>query len=86
MAIYAYTDIRTGYGESGAPITIPAGTALTAGKESGLTKEQIDQLVEAGVAGEDKHVPVEPNDTVPAATGPDPDEVAPTGPQTTGMR
>lgn len=65
MAIYAYTDVLVGYESDGVrPKKIAAGEALTAGKESGLTKEDIDAMVERGAAGEDKHVAVGPNDIV----------------------
>ena len=65
MATYAYTDVVIGYDEGGyRPKLVKAGDALVAGKESGLTKEDIDELVERGVAGEDKHVAVDPNDVV----------------------
>lgn len=68
MATYAYTDVLIGFESDGVrPRTIKAGEALVAGKESGLTKEDIDAMVERGVAGEDKHVPVGPNDVVHTA-------------------
>lgn len=68
MATYAYSDIITGYEQDGVRAKkIEAGSVLTPGKESGLTKEDIDALVEQGAAGEEKYTPVQPNDTVPQA-------------------
>ena len=65
MAVYAYTDVLVGFEADGVrPRKLAAGTALVAGKESGLTKEDIDEMVERGVAGEEKHVAVGPNDVV----------------------
>lgn len=70
MAVYAYGDVLVGFESDGVrPKKIPAGTALVAGKESGLTKEDIDEMVERGVAGDEKREQVRPNDVVhPAAT------------------
>lgn len=65
MATYAYTDVIYGYEADGVRSKkIKAGEALTPSKETGLTKEDIDELVARGAAGEDKHTPVEPNDQV----------------------
>jgi len=65
LTIYAYTDVLVGFEEGGyKEKKLPAGSALTAGKESGLTKEQIDALVERGAAGEEKHVEVLDNNII----------------------
>jgi hypothetical protein len=65
MATYAYTDVIYGYEADGVrPKKIKAGDQLTPSKETGLTKEDIDEMVERGSAGDDKHVPVAPNDMV----------------------
>lgn len=65
MATYAYADVIYGYEQDGVRAKkIKAGEQLTPSKETGLTKEDIDAMVESGAAGEKKYEEVEPNDVV----------------------
>ena len=87
MAIYAYTDVITGYEQDGVrPKKVAAGEALVASKESGLTKEDIDELVERGAAGEKRYEEVQPNDTVPQAASLEEQEEGTDEPRSTAGR
>ena len=87
MAVYAYTDVITGYEQDGVRAKkIKAGEALVPSKESGLTKEDIDAMVESGAAGEKKYEEVMPNDTVPQAASLEEQEEGSDEPRSTAGR